>query len=63
MWGKIIYLRPGGRRPVRLAGYKGREDLQAAVPAFWCRRCGMEVYEFGRILCKQCERWGKDEKE
>ena len=61
MWREVIYLRSGNRRPVRLAPYAIGEDLQGAIPAGWCEKCGREVYEFGKGLCPMCERWEQDE--
>lgn len=62
MWQKVVYLRSGRRRPVRVVLYRAGEDLQSAIPAGWCEKCGAEVYEFGEVLCDQCERWEKMKK-
>ena len=52
----VICLRPPNRRPVRLRSPLWQEDVQASVPAGWCEGCGKEVYEFGGLLCRRCEK-------
>ena len=61
MWERAIYLRSGRRRPIRRAPYRPGDDLQGALPAGWCEKCGREVYGFGERLCAECERWGQNE--
>lgn len=63
MWRDIIYLRPGGRRPVRTGGYAAGVDMQGEIPAGWCDLCGREVYDRRKFLCEECERWGEYEGE
>lgn len=63
VWREVIYLRSRWRRPVRFAPYRPGEDLQGALPAGWCEKCGREIYGVGKSLCEMCERWAWDEKE
>lgn len=51
----VCCLKPGGRRPVALRQPIGMYDVQGAVPAGWCSRCGKEVYKPRQPLCYQCE--------
>lgn len=53
MWQRKIYLRAGRRRPVAV-GIGLAEDPQAALPAWWCERCGAEVYTMDAVLCRRC---------
>lgn len=53
---QIIYTKSHNRKPVRLGKYPVLSDLQAAVPACWCSRCGAEVYRSGRTLCDRCRK-------
>ena len=57
MWKKGVYFGKNRRRPVRFAPYTAIGDLQAAIPAGWCRFCGKEVYGFEKSVCAECDRW------
>jgi hypothetical protein len=57
VWESAICLRSEGRRPIRLQPYKAGEDLQNQAPAGWCSLCGREVYDWGKEICTECEKW------
>lgn len=50
----VLYQRPN--RPVRVGARLGLQDLQGAIPRFWCLRCGTEVFFTGRMYCHRCEK-------
>ncbi len=54
----VVYLKPG--RPIWVGPRLGLQDLQGALPRFWCRCCGAEVFMAEHSLCPRCE---KEEKE
>ena len=56
MWHEVMYLRPGGRRPVRVLTTGIARDIQGDIPAWWCCRCGAEVFEKEAALCRRCAR-------
>jgi len=53
----VIYVRP--RRPVWVGPRLGLQDLQGALPRFWCPVCGTEVFCLGAEKCPKC---AKEEK-
>lgn len=51
------------RRPVWVGARLGLQDLQGALPRFWCANCGAEGFLIGREYCHRCEKEErKDEK-
>ncbi len=50
----VIYLKTHRRRPVWVGRGGGSPDPQAALPRWWCSRCGREIYEKNRRLCGRC---------
>lgn len=50
----VVYVRP--RRPVWIGARLGLQDLQGALPRFWCRECGAEVFNLGAEKCPRCEK-------
>ena len=50
----VVYLRPGGRRPIWLGVRPAMRDIQADIPAGWCEVCGKEVFSVGQQLCQVC---------
>lgn len=48
----VLYLRP--RRPVWIGPRLGLQDLQGALPRFWCVECGTEVFCLGAEKCPRC---------
>ena len=51
-----LYLQSHRRKPVRNWPLLPWEDIQGAVPAGWCCRCGGEIYLPGRLICDHCEK-------
>jgi len=60
VWKKEMYLRPGLRRPIADGWWQAGQDLQAALPVWWCEGCGAEVYTLGAALCRRCIRRKED---
>lgn len=50
----VLYQHP--RRPVWIGVRLGMQDLQGAIPRFWCVNCGAEVFLTGSIYCHRCEK-------
>ena len=50
----LLYLKSHRRRPVYWGPPHPRFDRQGAIPAGWCYRCGVEVFEPGEMLCLWC---------
>lgn len=56
MWHSRMYIKERCRRPVRRTCPMGLWDVQGAIPAAWCDRCGAEVFWPGGELCSRCRR-------
>ena len=50
----VVYQKP--KRPVWVGVRLGLQDLQGAIPRFWCTCCGAEVFLRGRTVCHRCEK-------
>ncbi len=50
----VFYQNP--KRPVWVGARLGLQDLQGAIPRFWCNGCGAEVFFTGRSYCHRCEK-------
>ena len=50
----VLFQNP--KRPVWVGVRLGFQDLQGAIPRFWCNRCGAEVFLTGRAYCHRCEK-------
>lgn len=61
----IFYLKTHRRRPVQLGQSLDPLDEQEAIPRWWCRICGREIYVSGQELCAGCAKleMGKGESE
>jgi hypothetical protein len=50
----VVFQKP--KRPVWVGVRLGFQDLQGAIPRFWCTSCGAEVFLTGRAYCHRCEK-------
>lgn len=50
----VIYLKTHRRRPVWVGRGSSSSDPQAALPRWWCSRCGREIYGKHQTLCPRC---------
>ena len=50
----VVFQKP--KRPVWVGVRLGFQDLQGAIPRFWCPGCGAEVFLTGEIFCHRCEK-------
>lgn len=55
MVSRILYTQAHARKPVKITYPPGLRDVQADIPAGWCRRCGAECYRPGADLCSRCQ--------
>ena len=44
------------KRPVWVGVRLGLQDLQGAIPRFWCKKCGTEVFLTGSCYCHRCKK-------
>ena len=51
-----IFLKSHCRRPISCRVLMPWDDPQAQVPAFWCERCGGEIYEPEESFCVSCRK-------
>lgn len=52
----IVLVRSPKGRPVWKGPRLGLVDWQGAIPRFWCRTCGSEVFLWGKDCCPRCEK-------
>lgn len=56
MMGCIVYLRTGGRQPIRIGGRGYEPDVQGRIPAGWCESCGAEIFDETQRYCHRCKK-------
>ena len=50
----VLFQKPG--RPAWIGARLGLQDLQGAIPRFWCVSCGTEVFFTDSLYCHRCEK-------
>lgn len=52
----VLYTKSHRRQPVFWGRLPVLTDLQGAIPAGWCSRCGTELFAPNKSQCQRCRK-------